>query len=54
MDNFFGIFWTIAILGSVFWYAFLLFYVGYKGGVEIKDMTTTLEKRNTAADKKTQ
>ena len=47
MDKiFFVTIWTVLILGSIFWYAFLLFYVGYKGGVEIKEMTKTLAERN--------
>jgi hypothetical protein len=40
------IFWTVMIFASVAWYAFLLFYVGFKGGVEIKEMTQTLSERN--------
>jgi hypothetical protein len=30
---------------SIFWYAFLLFYVGAKGGKEIKEMTRVLGRR---------
>ena len=43
-------FWTIMIFASVGWYAFLLFYVGFKGGVEIKEMTKTLAQRNATTD----
>jgi hypothetical protein len=34
-------FWTILIFVSVGWYGFLLFYIGFKGGREIKTMTQT-------------
>jgi hypothetical protein len=39
------IFWTTMIFISIFWYAFLLFYVGAKGGKEIKEMTRVLGRR---------
>jgi hypothetical protein len=38
-------FWTIMIFASVAWYGFLVFYVGYKGGREIKEMIRALKKR---------
>lgn len=53
MDNIAIWIWTVLIFASIGWYAFLLFYVGYKGGVEINDMTKSLEARNTAEAKKT-
>ena len=28
-------FWTLMIFASILWYAFLLFYVGYKGATDI-------------------
>ena len=47
MDNTIAvIIWTLLIMFSIGWYGFLVFYVGYKGGVEIKEMTDTLKKRN--------
>jgi len=45
MIDLFVMFWTVMIFTSVFWYGFLLFYVGVKGGKEIKEMTKTLERR---------
>ena len=38
----FVIFWTVMIFTSIFWYGFLLFYVGFKGGREIREMIRTL------------
>lgn len=53
MDNKIAIFiWSALILGSIFWYGFLVFYVGYKGGVEIKEMTDVLSKRNSDSSQK--
>jgi hypothetical protein len=34
----FVIFWTVMIFASIAWYGFLVFYLGYKGGREIKAM----------------
>ena len=42
----FVIFWTVMIFGSIAWYGFLVFYVGYKGGREIRTMTRTFDKRD--------
>jgi hypothetical protein len=42
----FIVFWTLMIFGSIFWYGFLLFYVGAKGAREIKAMTRALESRD--------
>ena len=39
MNHFFLIFWTVLIFASIGWYGFLLFYIGFKGGREIKTMT---------------
>ncbi len=36
--------WTILLFASLAWYAFLLFYVGYKGGCEIQELTRTLSR----------
>lgn len=50
MDNLweklFAGFWTLMIFASILWYAFLLFYVGYKGGVEIFSMARRLNQRH--------
>jgi hypothetical protein len=42
----FVVFWTIMIFASIGWYGFLVFYVGYKGGREIKAMTKAFERRD--------
>jgi hypothetical protein len=42
----FVVFWTIMIFASIGWYGFLVFYVGYKGGREIKAMTKAFEQRD--------
>jgi hypothetical protein len=39
------VFWTLVIFLSIFWYATLLFYVGVKGGKEIKELTERLGAR---------
>jgi hypothetical protein len=46
MNDPFVIFWSVMIFASIAWYAFLLFYVGYKGGQDIKKMTNELKARN--------
>ena len=38
-------FWSAMVLGSIAWYAILLFYVGFKGGFEILRMTRNLSER---------
>jgi hypothetical protein len=48
MSHLFLIFWTVMIFASIAWYGFLLFYIGFKGGREIKEMTKTLSKENSA------
>jgi len=42
----FVVFWTIMIFASIAWYGFLVFYVGYKGGREIKAMTKAFGQRD--------
>ncbi|MBI4626428.1 MAG: hypothetical protein HY736_24820 [Verrucomicrobia bacterium] len=42
MNNPYVLFWAALILGSIFWYGFLVFYVGAKAGREIRVMTKTL------------
>ena len=46
MMDLFVLFWTVMIFGSIAWYGFLLFYVGFKGGREIRTLTKTLDQRN--------
>jgi hypothetical protein len=43
MKDPFVLFWAVLILGSVAWYGFLVFYVGFKAGREIRQMIKTLE-----------
>jgi hypothetical protein len=45
MNTPFVVFWSVMIFASIAWYGFLVFYVGYKGGREIKAMTKRLDKR---------
>lgn len=34
----FVLFWIVLILASIAWYGFLVFYVGFKAGREIKTL----------------
>jgi hypothetical protein len=43
--------WAILIFASIAWYGFLVFYVGWKAGREIKVMTKTLGAAADAADR---
>ncbi len=45
MTYFFILFWTTMVFASIAWYAFLLFYVGAKGGREILKLTKDLSER---------
>ena len=45
MNILFVIFWTVMVFTSIAWFAFLLLYIGVKGGKEIKEMTRTLAAR---------
>ena len=45
MIDLFLVFWTLMIFMSIAWYGFLLFYVGFKGGKEIRILTKTLGDR---------
>jgi len=46
VDKFFSHFWLAMIFASILWYAFLIVYVGFKGGVEILAMTRRFSARN--------
>ncbi len=46
MTDLFVVFWTFMIFTSIFWYGFLLFYIGFKGGREIKSMTQAFGRRH--------
>ncbi len=45
MTDPFVLFWTLIVFSSIAWYAFLLFYVGFKGGRELFVLTRELGKR---------
>jgi hypothetical protein len=38
MKNLFLVFWSVMIFASIGWYFFLIFYVGAKGGAEIRHL----------------
>ena len=40
------IFWAVLIFASIGWYAFLVFYIGLKGGKEIRQMTKVLREKH--------
>lgn len=42
MNSLLVTFWTVLIFSSIAWYGFLVFYVGWKAGHEIKTLTRTL------------
>lgn len=42
MIDLFLVFWCLLIVLSIGWYAFLLFYVGIKGGRDIARLTRAL------------
>ena len=46
MTTFFVVFWSVMIFSSIAWYGFLVFYVGYKGGREIRAMTRAFARRD--------
>ena len=45
MKNPFALFWAALIFASLFWYGFLVFYVGLKAGREIRELTRTLRRK---------
>jgi hypothetical protein len=51
IDHLFLIFWTMMIFVSIAWYGFLLFYVGFKGGREILELTRTLGQQSPPIDR---
>ena len=46
MNTVFVVFWSVMIFASIAWYGFLIFYVGIKGGREIKTMTQAFDRRD--------
>ena len=45
MTGLFIVFWIVMVVASIGWYGFLLFYIGFKGGREIREMTRILSER---------
>ncbi|HOX57782.1 MAG TPA: hypothetical protein P5205_06155 [Candidatus Paceibacterota bacterium] len=52
MMTFFIVFWSVMIFASIAWYGFLIFYVGFKGGREIRAMVQAFERRDGKAEKR--
>jgi hypothetical protein len=46
MSTVFIVFWSVMIFTSIAWYGFLIFYVGWKGGREIRAMTRAFDRRD--------
>lgn len=42
------LFWAIVIFSSIAWYGILLFFIGYRGGREVLQMTAALKKAHEA------
>ena len=53
-SNLFITAWMVLLVASIAWYGFLVFYIGFKGGKEILEMMTTLDKRNEAASRESE
>ena len=51
MSTVFIVFWSVMIFASIAWYGFLIFYVGFKGGREIKEMTRAFDRRDEQEEK---
>ncbi len=45
MNTAFVWFWTAMIFASIAWYGFLLFYIGIKGGRELRHMAKEFSQR---------
>jgi hypothetical protein len=45
MHDLFLWFWTVTLFTSIAWYFFLIFYVGAKGGAEIRRLIHSREQR---------
>lgn len=50
MNSLLVAFWAVLIFSSIAWYGFLVFYVGWKAGREIRVLTQTLGAAAKAAD----
>jgi len=53
MNDPFVILWSVLIFASIAWYGFLVFYVGAKGGRELRAMTRRFDERKEDAEKGT-
>jgi hypothetical protein len=51
MKDPFVLFWAALILGSVAWYGFLVFHVGFKAGRDIRDLIRTLRDQQAGSKK---
>lgn len=49
MNDPFVWFWTAMVWGSIAWYGYLLFHVGWRGGRDILRMAASLEAKSRAA-----
>ena len=45
LETLFLCFWALMIFGSILWYGFLLFYVGYHGAKDILGMSQRISGR---------
>ncbi len=50
MKDPFVLFWAVMIFASIAWYGFLLFYIGFKGGRELRHMTKEFNQRAEKAE----
>ncbi len=50
MQDPFRWFWTAMIWGSIAWYSYLLFHVGWRGGRDIVRMARSLSQNNRVHD----
>ncbi len=46
MNTAFIVFWAVLLFGSIAWYGFLVFYIGWKAGREIRELTRNLSKNS--------
>ena len=46
------VFWTVMVFTSIAWYGLLLFYIGARGGKELREMIRFLGKRDAVESEK--
>ena len=46
MKDPFVLFWSALLFGSIVWYGFLVFYIGFKAGGEIRTMLKNLSRNH--------